>query len=123
MELGANKVHMNLNKATISPLKRRPLPISVFLSRSKSFCDSEEEDSEECDNELSTHLRDGDVDYEDYDLTKLPNVVGSSSSSSSSISGREGDMPYSEVLRHLAFSNPYAGQTEIHGHILYEIFS
>ena len=124
MELEANKVHMNLSKRQpiSSSFHRKPLPKSVFTSHCDKTSDSSDEDDiKTCNNQLYGTHNDQNIDYEDFDLTKLTNTSSSSSSSSSSSclnTVQDGDMPYSEVLRYLTFSNPYAGKTQIEGYML-----
>ena len=120
MELGAKKVHMNLNKkkaSSSSLLRRKPLPTSIFTSSCDEIDNDERSTQGNC-NPFYSANGDQNDDYNDFDLTTLPTTSSSSSSSSSycTIVGQEnGDMPYSEVLRYLTFSNPYAGKTEIQG--------
>ena len=122
MELEEKKIHMNLSKRLPigSSLHRKPLPKSVFTSHSDKASDSSDEDDiKTCKDQLYGTHSDENVDYEDFDLTKLANTSSSSSSSSScSCTVQDGDMPYSEVLRYLTFSNPYAGKTQIEGYML-----
>ena len=121
-DLGAKTVHMNLAKTVAVPSrKRKPLPASVFTTEScnddnfKLSEDPSSSDGGDNDNDNDNDNRVQNVDYEDFDLSKVASCNTPSSSSSSSSSAQQGDQPYSEVLRYLTFSNPYVGQTQIQG--------